>query len=74
MGWGCRGWVRGHLTVMAGLMGVGVGVSGSGTTRVAVGRSLVGQLVFGALLGVTYRRLQSRAGGPSLSSGQATAA
>ena len=62
------------MTLMPFFMGMGLGVN---WTVAAIGQampSLVGHLIFGAILGVTYRWLQNRAGDPSVSSGQAKAA
>jgi hypothetical protein len=55
-------------------MGMGLGVNWNVASMSAAMPSLVGHLIFGAILGVTYRRLHNRAGEPSVRSGQATAA
>ncbi len=72
--YGVTWWILGPLTLMPLFMGMGLGVNWNVTAMSAALPSLVGHLIFGAILGVTYRRLQNRAGEPSLSSGQATAA
>ena len=72
--YGFTWWILGPLTVMPFFMGMGLGVNWNVTAMSAALPSLVGHLIFGAILGVTYRRLQNRTGEPSLSSGQATAA
>ncbi len=74
LAYGFTWWILGPLTVMPFFMGMGLGVNWNVAAMSAALPSLVGHLIFGAILGVTYRRLQNRAGEPSLSSGQATAA
>ena len=56
-------WVLGPLTLMPLGMGMGFGVNWTLSAATAAAPSLVGHLVFGGVLGATYRWLQSRAGG-----------
>ncbi len=49
-------WLLGPLTLMPLFMGMGFGVNWNGTAAAAMVPSLVGHLIYGAILGVTYSR------------------
>ena len=51
-------WLLGPLTLMPFLMGMGLGVNWNLTAAVSMLPSLVGHLIYGALLGITYTLLQ----------------
>jgi hypothetical protein len=53
-------WVLGPLTLMPLFLGMGLGVNWNLTAAGAMLPSLVGHLVYGAVLGLTYGTLQSR--------------
>jgi len=71
--YGFAWWILGPLTLMPFFMGMGLGVNWNVTAMSAAMPSLVGHLIFGAILGVTYRVLHTRAGEPSVHHGHATA-
>ena len=56
-------WVLGPLTLMPLGMGMGFGVNWTLSAATAAAPSLMGHLVFGGVLGGTYRWLQGSAGG-----------
>ena len=63
LAYGFAWWVLGPLTLMPLGMGMGFGVNWTVSAAAAAAPSLVGHLVFGAVLGATYRWLQTNAGG-----------
>ncbi len=67
-------WILGPLTLMPFFMGMGLGVNWNIAAMGQAMPSLMGHLIFGVILGVTYRWLHNRAGEPSVSSGQIQAA
>ncbi len=71
--YGFTWWILGPLTLMPFFMGMGLGVNWNVTAMSAAMPSLVGHLIFGAILGGTYRALHDRAGEPSVRHGHATA-
>ncbi len=56
-------WLLGPLTLMPLFMGMGLGVNWNTTAAVAMLPSLVGHLVYGAILGASYVWLRERSGG-----------
>ena len=54
-------WFLGPLTLMPLMMGMGLGINWNVSAAAQMLPSLVGHLIFGAILGVTYARLQGRA-------------
>ncbi len=74
LAYGFTWWVLGPLTLMPFFMGMGLGVNWNVAAMGQAMPSLMGHLIFGVILGVTYRWLQNRAGEPSVSSGQTQAA
>ena len=54
-------WLLGPLTLMPLFMGIGLGVNWNLQAAAKMMPSLVGHLVFGAILGVTYGALERRA-------------
>ncbi len=72
--YGLAWWMLGPLTLMPFFMGMGLGVNWNVAAMGQAMPSLMGHLIFGAILGVTYRWLHNRAGEPSLSRGQVQAA
>ncbi len=72
--YGVTWWILGPLTLMPLFMGMGLGVNWNVTAMSAALPSLVGHLIFGAILGVTYRWLEDRTGVPDVRHGHATAA
>ena len=67
-------WILGPLTLMPFFMGMGLGVNWNGAAMTAAVPSLVGHLIFGAILGVTYRWLEGHHGASDVRQGEATAA
>ena len=53
-------WVLGPLTLMPLFLGMGLGVNWNGAAVIQMLPSLVGHLVFGAALGLTYARFRNR--------------
>jgi hypothetical protein len=53
-------WLLGPLTLMPLLMGMGLGVNWNAAAAAAMLPSLVGHLVYGAVLGISYSWLQAR--------------
>ena len=72
--YGVAWWILGPLTLMPFFMGMGLGVNWNVTAMSAAMPSLVGHLIFGSILGVTYRWLEGRTGIPDVRHGQAAAA
>ena len=60
LAYGVMWWVLGPLTLMPALMGMGFGVNWNVAAISEAIPSLVGHLVFGAILGVTVRWLDGR--------------
>ncbi len=56
-------WFLGPLTLMPLFMGMGLGVNWNTTAAAAMLPSLVGHLVYGAILGTSYAWLRERSGG-----------
>ena len=56
-------WVLGPLTLMPLFLGMGVGVNWTAAAAVKMLPSLMGHLIYGAILGVTYARLRLRSPG-----------
>ena len=54
-------WVLGPLTLMPLFLGMGFGVNWNLTAGAAMLPSLLGHMIYGAILGLTYGALQSRA-------------
>jgi len=57
MAYGFAWWLLGPLTLMPLFMGMGLGVSWSAQAMVGAMPSLMGHLLFGAVVGFTYNRL-----------------
>ncbi len=74
LAYGFAWWMLGPLTLMPFFMGMGLGVHWNVAAMGQAMPSLVGHLLFGAILGVTYRWLQDRAGATDAHHGHATAA
>ena len=53
-------WLLGPLTLMPLFMGMGLGVNWNAAAAAAMFPSLIGHLVYGAVLGITYSWLQAR--------------
>ena len=53
-------WLLGPLTLMPLFMGMGLGVNWNAAAAVKMMPSLMGHLVFGAILGITYVKLQRK--------------
>ena len=73
LAYGFTWWILGPLTLMPFLMGMGLGVNWNVTAAGQALPSLVGHLIFGGILGVTYHRLQGRSGASHLRHGEPTA-
>ena len=58
--YGAIWWLLGPLTLMPLMMGMGFGVNWNATAASQMLPSLVGHLIYGAILGVSYAWLQSR--------------
>ena len=74
LAYGVAWWILGPLTLMPFFMGIGLGVNWNGAAMTAAMPSLVGHLIFGAVLGVTYRWLEGHHGTSDVGHGEATAA
>lgn len=61
LAYGGAWWILGPLTLMPLMMGMGLGANWSADAAVKMLPSLMGHLVYGALLGITYVRLGSHA-------------
>ena len=66
LAYGGAWWFLGPLTLMPLFMGMGFGVNWNATAAAAMLPSLVGHLMFGGILGVTYTWLRRRDAGPVL--------
>jgi hypothetical protein len=64
--YGAAWWVLGPLTLMPLFMGMGLGVNWTFAAASAMLPSLVGHLVFGAILGVGYAWLRQRDRAPAV--------
>ncbi len=62
LAYGFAWWILGPLTLMPFFMGMGLGVNWNVAAMGQAMPSLVGHLIFGAVLGVTYRWLRQPAG------------
>ncbi len=60
LAYGGAWWILGPLTLMPLLMGMGFGVNWNAAAATAMLPSLVGHLMFGSILGVTYISLRQR--------------
>ncbi len=58
--YGILWWFLGPLTLMPAMMGMGIGVNWNATAAEAMFPSLIGHIVYGLILGFTYRRLAER--------------
>jgi uncharacterized membrane protein YagU involved in acid resistance len=58
--YGAVWWVLGPLTLMPLLLGMGLGVNWTAAAAVKMLPSLLGHLIYGAILGITYARLHYR--------------
>lgn len=58
--YGAIWWILGPLTLMPLFLGMGLGVNWSGAAAIQMLPSLVGHLVFGAALGLTYAGFRNR--------------
>ena len=74
LAYGVTWWILGPLTVMPLFMRMGLGVNWNVASMSAAMPSLVGHLIFGAILGLTYRWLENRTGVPDVRHGHATVA
>ncbi len=70
LAYGFTWWILGPLTLMPFSMGMGVGVNWNVTAAGQALPSLVGHLIFGAILGVTYHWLQGSIAGIHLRHGE----
>ena len=66
LGYGLAWWIVGPLTLMLLFLGMGLGANWSVAAMQQALPSLVGHLMFGGILGVTYQWLQSRSCTPSV--------
>ncbi len=66
LAYGGAWWILGPLTLMPLLMGMGFGVNWNAAAAVAMLPSLVGHLMYGAVLGLVYAALRHRQVGPVL--------
>ena len=74
LAYGFTWWILGPLTLMPLFMGMGLGVNWNVAAMSAATPSLVGHLIFGAILGATYRRLEGRHGASDVGDREAKAA
>ena len=74
LAYGVTWWMLGPLTLMPFFMGMGLGVNWNIASVSAAIPSLVGHLIFGAILGFTYQWLGDRTGVPDVRHGHATVA
>ncbi len=74
LAYGVAWWMLGPLTLMPFFMGMGLGVNWNVAAMGQAMPSLVGHLIFGAILGVTYRWLEGRHGASDMGHGEAEAA
>ena len=73
LAYGFSWWILGPLTLMPFLTGMGLGVNWNVTAAGQALPSLVGHLIFGGVLGVTYHWLQGRTGAIYLRHGEPNA-
>ena len=66
LAYGAAWWVLGPLTLMPLMMGMGLGVNWNGAAAAAMIPSLIGHLVYGGILGLTYAWLAQHDGAPAL--------
>jgi hypothetical protein len=62
LGYGFAWWILGPLTLMPLFMGMGLGVNWNLAAMTAAMPSLMGHLIFGAILGASYRWFEGQAG------------
>ncbi len=74
LAYGATWWILGPLTLMPFFMGMGLGVNWNVAAIGQAMPSLVGHLIFGAVLGVTYQWLRQRIGAPHVGHGEPQAA
>ncbi len=74
LAYGLIWWILGPLTLMPFFMGMGLGVNWNVAAMGQAVPSLVGHLIFGAVLGVTYRWLRVPAGAAHVDHGETQAA
>ena len=74
LAYGFAWWILGPLTLMPFLMGMGLGVNWNVAAMGQAMPSLVGHLIFGVILGVTYRWLEGHPGASDVGHSEATAA
>ena len=72
LAYGFAWWILGPLTLMPLFMGMGLGVNWNVTAVAQAMPSLIGHLIFGAILGVSYQWLEHRTCKPSVSSCEAS--
>ena len=70
LAYGGAWWMLGPLTLMPLFMGMGFGVNWNATAAAAMLPSLVGHLMYGSVLGVTYIWLRQRDAGPVLATAE----
>ena len=71
LAYGFTWWVLGPLTLTPLFMGMGLGVNWNVSAITQALPSLMGHLVFGAILGVSYQWLESRTSEPRVCHGEA---
>ena len=74
LAYGFTWWILGPLTLMPFFMGMGLGVNWNVAAMGQAMPSLVGHLIFGGILGVTYRWLRERTGATRVGHGETQAA
>ena len=74
LAYGFAWWILGPLTLMPFFMGMGLGVNWNVAAMGQAVPSLVGHLIFGGILGVTYRWLREPAGTPHVGHDETQAA
>ncbi len=74
LAYGFAWWILGPLTLMPFFMGMGLGVNWNVAAIGEAMPSLVGHLIFGAVLGVTYRWLRESSGVAHVDHGETQAA
>ena len=70
LAYGFTWWILGPLTLMPFFMGMGLGVNWNVAAMGQAMPSLVGHLIFGGILGVTYKWLRERTGAPHVGRGE----
>jgi uncharacterized membrane protein YagU involved in acid resistance len=66
LAYGAAWWLLGPLTLMPLMMGMGLGVNWNAEAAAAMLPSLMGHLMYGAILGVTYAWLEQNDGATAL--------